>query len=202
MDNRRVITEIQIKDYPDKILIANARRPVYYVHKDSGKKGKVKIPKTYLHNGKNEFVNGILVDKVTKKPLLANARTAGKPRYWIVNFQPIWNGAVSRQARAQKTAKLKDLLRSHFNPLKTLQVRDYPIKLEIFIFNTEFPVDASNKGVIYFKVIEDLLVEMGKIVDDSESFINDTGRIKLIRVSRDEDKKMVIRILKSDNIPF
>lgn len=200
---RRLLREIVITDYPDKVMMAKERRAVYYVSADSKKKGKKKIPARYGNTNKYFFnVDGILCHKHDKSPIIANARTAGTPRMWIVNFQDIWNGAVSRQSRALRVDKLKRVLEPHLDELPPIQHRDYPVKIEIFLFNTEFPVDASNKGVIYHKVIEDILVKAGVLVDDSENFVNDAGRTKFIRVSNEQDKKMIVRIVQSDNLPY
>lgn len=199
---RRVLREVVINDYPDKVLIAKQKRSVLYVNETSKVKGKKNIPKSYLNNPKFYFdEKGVLTRRSDGQPMLANPKSAGKPRYWVVNFQEIWNGAVSRQNRAMKADKLKRILEPHLDELPPINHRDYPIKLEIFIFDTEFPVDASNKGAIYHKVIEDILVKAGVIVDDSENFINDAGRTKLIRVSDEREKKMIVKIIQSDNLP-
>ncbi len=200
---RRLLREVEIPDYPDKVLIANQKRPVYYVSPTSKTKGKKNIPKSYSDRTKYEFNDkGVLVRKTDKQPVLANPRTAGQPRYWVVNFQEIWNGATQRQNRAMKADKLKRILAPYLDELPPINHRDYPIKVEIFMFDTEFPVDASNKGVVYHKIIDDILVNAGVIVDDSENFINDAGRTKFIRVSDKKDKKMVVKIVQSDNIPY
>ncbi len=199
---RRALREVIITDYPDKVLIAKQKRPVLYVTNGAKVKGKTKIPPSYLNNPKYYFDDrGVLMRKSDNLPVLANPKSAGKPRYWVVNFQEIWNGAVSRQNRAMKADKLKRILEPYLDELPPIQVRDYPVKLEIFIFDTEFPVDASNKGAVYHKVIEDILVRAGVIVDDSENFINDAGRTKLIRVSDASEKKMIVKIIQSDNLP-
>jgi hypothetical protein len=200
---RRLLREIIIDDYPDKVLIAKNKRAIPYVSNESKVKGSKKIPKTYIDNPKFYFDSkGVLTKRSDDTPVLANPKSAGQPRFWVVNFQEIWNGAVSRQNRAMKADKLKRLLEPYLDELPPIQVKDYPVKIEVFLFNTEFPVDASNKGVIYHKIIEDILVKAGVLVDDSENFINDAGRTKLIRVSDEKDKKMIVRIVQSDNLPY
>ena len=102
--------------------------------------------------------------------------------------------------------KLKDILRPYIEQLNPIPESMFPIGIEIVIFDTEFPVDASNKGVIYTKVIEDLLVNTNKdkptnkkiIPDDSVKYINDSGRIKCVNVSSELEKRMEIRIFKSN----
>ncbi len=206
---RPLLLEIVIPNYPDKIIISKARRPIYYVKKTSGIKGKTDIPKSFLNEIKFHFDDkGVLINNKTGLPQLANAQTAGKPRFWTINFQDIWNQNVTKQSRNSKVEKLKEILRPFIQELPTINV--YPLKLEIFIYDLECPVDISNKGVIYTKVIEDLLVNTNKdksnnrhiIIDDSINYINDSGRTKFIKIADDKDKRMEIRIFKSDNLNY
>ncbi len=193
-----LITEVVINNYPDKVLIAKEIRGIFYVSEGSKVRGRKKIPKTFLDKSKYHFDNrGVLINTKTGKPLLANPRNKGKERYWNVNFQEIWNGATSGAARAAKTNLLKDILRPHFDKVKP--IKQYPVRIEIFIFDTKFTTDALNKGVIYTKIIEDLLVTTKKLEDDSPEYVNDTGRIKLIKITNTEERKMVVRIHKSNN---
>lgn len=201
----RIVT-ITVKDYPDKVLIAKARRPKYYLSLDSKLTGNREIPKTFQNPEKYTFDDrGILVKRSTGEPQLANPQTAGKPRYWVVNFQDIWNGNMAKQDRAMKVDRLKNILRPYIEQIDPIMT--FPIGIEIVIFDTECPVDISNKGVIYTKVIEDLLVNTNKdkednkhiIPDDSIEYINDSGRTKFVRILNKEDKKMEIRIFRSNN---
>lgn len=209
MTRRRedVIYKIVIKDYPDKVLIAKARRPKYYLSMESKLTGNREIPKTFQNTEKYDFdERGILIKKATGEPQLANPQTAGKPRYWVVNFQDIWNGNMAKQDRAMKVDKLKTILRPFISELKPIE--QFPIGIEIYIFDTECPVDISNKGVIYTKILEDLLVNTNRdkpdnkhiIPDDSVEYINDSGRCKFIKVQEEKEKRMEIIIFRSHNI--
>lgn len=199
---RQLIRRIYIPDYPDKVLISKARRPVYYVSKDAQVKGKTEIPKSF-HDRKKYYFDerGILVDRDSGKPKLANSKTAGQPRYWVVNFQQIWNGSIAKHGRSSRVDKLKEALQPYLTKKDIVPITqwEYPVAIEIFIYDTEFPVDVSNRGVLYIKVIEDLLVTEGILKDDSAEYVNDSGRVKYIRIGDKKDKKMVINILSSDN---
>lgn len=201
----RIVT-IVVQNYPDKVLIAKARRPKYYLSLDSKLTGNREIPKTFQNPEKYAFdERGILIKRATGEPQLANPQTAGKPRYWVVNFQDIWNGNMAKQDRAMKVDRLKNILRPYIELLDPITT--FPIGIEIVIFDTECPVDISNKGVIYTKVIEDLLVNTNKdkednkhiIPDDSVEYINDSGRTKFVKVNVEAEKKMEIRIFRSNN---
>lgn len=203
---RQILRQIVIPDYPDKVLISKAKRPVYYVKENASVKGNTDIPKTFRNRKKYYFdERGILHNTETGKPQLANPKTAGQPRWWVVNFQQIWNGSIAKHGRSSRVDKLKEVVLPHIQKLNEewgpLDNKNYPVSIEIYIYDTEFPVDVSNRGVIYTKVIEDLLVTEGLLTDDSAEYVNDSGRTKYIKVADRKDKKMVINILSSDNEP-
>jgi len=206
---RQILRQIVIPDYPDRVLISKARRPVYYVSKDSQVKGKTDVPKSFRDRKKYYFDDrGVLTDAKTGQPKLANSKSVGTPRYWVVNFQQIWNGSIAKHGRSSRVDKLKEALDPYFDTRKTPPLippmapnYQYPVAIEIFIYDTEFPVDVSNRGVLYTKVIEDLLVTKGILIDDSAQYVNDSGRVKYIKIGDKKDKKMIINILSSDNDP-
>lgn len=192
-----LIRTIIISNYPDKVIVSRQRRPVYFVNNPT-KKGKREIPKKYKID--RYFFNreGYLTDRQTNERVIANTRSVGTPRYWVVNFQDIWSGVVAAQLRAALANKIKDILRPYITAVVPIEGSElYPLRLEIELHNSTFTVDASNKGVIYTKIIEDLLVTEGKIPDDSPEYINDTGRIKLINST--DTPKMIIKIYKSQS---
>ena len=199
-----LIHEITIPRYPSKIQLSSKRRAVYF----QKKKHKDKLPKKYQNSRFVWDVNGNLFDTEEKCRVIKNAKSVGTPRYWAVNFQAIWNQQLKYQGRANITNKLKDIFRPFILPLRFIDV--YPIKIEIFLFDVVMPVDVDNKGVIYTKVITDLLVNSNKgesdnkktIQEDSSEFVNDTGRCKWIKVENECEIKMVIKIWKSNNLPI
>lgn len=196
----KVLRNIVIPQYPDKVMIAKARRPVYYVSGDARVRGRTNIPSSLIANPNYLFdSDGVLIDKRTGEPRLANPRTAGTPRYWVVNFQDIWNQSITKQDRAMKVDKLKAIIRPYIKKMRVLPKTAYPIEINITLYDVAMPVDISNRGAIFTKVIEDLLVDEKKIPDDSVYYINCSGRTKFVSVDTLEEKKMVIKLLKSDN---
>jgi hypothetical protein len=205
MKKKDLIYEIIIPDYPSKIKLSDSRRAIYY-HKS---KHRMKLPKKY-QSGRYTWGNdGYLYDieDSDNKKIIKNSKSAGTPRYWAVNFQAIWNQQIKHQARASVTNKLKDIFRPYLKDLDI--ITEYPIKMELFLHDVEMPIDVDNKGVVYTKVITDLLVNTNKgeddnrsiIPDDSSTYVNDTGRCKWVKVNNYKDIKMVIRIWKSNNLP-
>ena len=196
-----LIYQIEIPDYPSKIKLSESRNPVYYKRS----KHLNKLPNKYMTPRYYWDENGFLFDAEENKRVIKNSRSVGTPKYWVVNFQAIWNQAIKYQARANITAKLKEVFRPY---IKVLQpITEYPIAIEILLLDTTMPVDVDNKGVIYTKVITDLLVNTDKglnhnkkiIEEDSSEYVNDTGRCKWVKVDEDKDIKMIIRIWKSNN---
>ena len=191
MIEKETIYEIVIPNYPSKIKLSEKQRPKYYI------KGKGKdVPKKY-QNDRYAYQKNILTDIVTGEKVIANPRLAGTPKMWSVNFQAIWNQQIKYQSRAMITNKLKDIFAPFIKDLNP--IKEFPIQFEIFIFDIDMVVDISNKGVIYTKIIEDLLTEYKVIPDDKAEFINDTGRCKWIKVNTEDEIHMVVRINKSDN---
>ncbi len=196
----KVLRVINIPQYPDKVMTAKARRPVFYVSTESRVRGKYIIPHSFLVSDRYAFnEDGVLIDTRTGEPKLANPKTTGTPRYWVVNFQDIWNQNITKQDRAMKVDKLKAILRPYISKIKPLPKSAYPIELNIILYDITMPVDISNRGAVYTKVIEDMLVEEGKIPDDCPLYINCSGRVKYVCVESLEEKRMEIRLLKSDN---
>jgi hypothetical protein len=192
---------ITIPQYPERVQVAKARRPIFYVSKDSKVRGKSPIPPSF-NNPEKYFFNekGVLCNHKTGEPQLANPKSAGTPRYWVVNFQDIWNQNLTKQARASHVDKLKVIFRPYVQQIEEL--REFPIEISLVIYDIKCPVDISNKGVIYTKVIEDLLVKEGKIPDDSVQYINCSGRTKFIEITDESQVRMEVRIYKSDDKPF
>lgn len=194
------LRQIVIPNYPDKIQISKSRRPVFYVREDSMVRGKKNVPKSYLNEDKYFFnEKGILYSKKTGEPQLANPKSVGKPRIWVVNFQDIWNQNITKQARNNRVIALKEIFKPYIEAIEA--IKEFPIKIVVNIFDTSMSVDISNKGVIYTKVIEDLLTELGKIPNDKAKFVKCSGSCKFVEVKDAKDKKMIINIYKTDNKP-
>lgn len=196
----KVLRVIVVPQYPDKVMVAKARRPIFYVSAESRVRGRTKVPSSFLTSANYQFnSDGVLIDVRTGEAKLANPKTAGTPRMWVVNFQDIWNQNITKQDRAMKVDKLKAILRPYISKMRALPKSSFPVEININLYDIVMPVDVSNKGVIYTKVIEDLLVSEGKIPDDSVFYVNCSGRTKFISVESLKDKRMEIKILKSDN---
>lgn len=184
--------------YIDKLLISNSQRPKYYSIKNKrGRKyvSQDKFPSIWKKIEGGEFIidnDGFIIDAVTKEKQVSNVRTVGTPKYWVINFQDLYNGNVDTFSRNTKMNQLKEQL---WNSMKDKgynqynikpEILNYPIKIELFIYAPEMPVDVDNKGVLYHKAFQDLIKSVSIIPDDSSEYINDTGRTKWVRSERNE----------------
>jgi hypothetical protein len=162
-------------DYPNKIEVAKKQKAKYYTVKNTPQK-YLKNPDRYTYND-----DGYLVDMVTKTKVIKN-RNAGKPRYWNVNFQHIWNQSVARVQRAQYTHKLEECVREDFKK-QLSKITKFPICTELVIRDMEMSTDVHNKGVIYHKIFNDLLKELNIIPDDNSSYVNEAGKTIFVPVT-------------------
>ena len=201
-----MITHIKFP-YIDKILISNKRRTLYH-HKSKYKPfdihGKVLTKRYNNSNYSFDTPDGNLIDLRTGEKVIANPRTAGEARYWVVNFQDIYNNYIKYQARNTIVTKIKEALELALTDVKPFT--KFPLRLELFIYAEKMPVDVDNKGVMYFKNITDLMVKKFKLLpDDSSEYIIDTGRTVWIKVGHRYLEKMIMRITELDssnlNIP-
>lgn len=128
---------------------------------------------------------GFLINNETSEKVIANPFKAGEPRRWVINFQAIYNGTIKKHVRNNYLNKLKDLLTPSVEEIPV--ITEFPLRIELFIYCAEMPVDVGNKGPIYFKVFEDIL-KVNKIPDDSSEYIRDTGRTVWIPTPRHKER--------------
>jgi hypothetical protein len=153
-----------------KVRISNRRRATYYKHGD-------KIPLKY--RGDNyHFVKGRLTNMDTKKPIIRNANTAGKPRFVPIAGNALYTGLHERIRIAIITG-----IKSAFVPYlpKHLvgEVLTYPVHVNMAVYRTigEGDWDIDNFVILYFKAFHDLLKDEGKIPDDSIRYISGTSSV-------------------------
>jgi hypothetical protein len=212
---KELICEIVIPDYPDKVLISNKINPKYYKSQTSTSRGVKATKKFYEKNtlkknvlGKEVVIStsrlkpnfkfdekGYLIDLTTNEKIISNIYKVGKPNYFVINFQPIYNQFIQYEARNNIVLKLSKIFKPYIENINV--INEFPISIDKFIISPEMPIDVDNKFALYTKVITDLLVKEGKVPDDKALFINDNGRGKWIKSENKND--MVIRIYKSDN---
>lgn len=174
--------------YIDSITVAQKIRAKYH-HKSQYKPfnihGKVlgKRLSTNLYRWDEE---GYIVNLEGVR-VIANPKKAGEPRKWVINGQAIYNGTIKHHVRNNYLNKIKELI-TPWIVEDVYPIIEFPLQIELFIFANEMSVDCDNKGYIYHKIFQDILVINRIIPDDNSKFIQDTGRTKWIPTPKHKEK--------------
>lgn len=190
---KELLVSKTIEDFSEYIKISQARRAKPYIQ------GKCRLPKKYdtpdyhwVKKGKNVVLARVSDGLV----LTANSKSAGTPRYKKVNGQDIYNGNVSRQARAS----LVKAIHQYFIPyLKDIPKFDdidkFPLTLELqFLLhdNGKNNIDNDNKW-IWRKCIQDTLTELGIIPDDNPHIMSKNSE-ETIFINPEVPQQLIINI--------
>lgn len=136
-------------DFVPKLLLSKKRNPVYYKNTD-------KIPKKYK-NVNYSFIQGILVDNNTLQKVVKNTRTVGKPRYYIINGQDLYNDKFQKIARNNLINKLHDYVKELIKDCPKLD----KLENERFELHLYWYINKDYKGPDY-----DNLWIMEKVIND------------------------------------
>lgn len=101
--------------------------------------------------------------------VVANPRTAGKPRYWVINNQPIYSGNLNPHIRAAYIGKIKDVYTPYFKHLPKMSGK---LTILIRCINCTSNTDFDNFVGLFKKCLLDLLVKrLECIQDDTREFV-------------------------------
>ena len=199
MGQRDKLVEIQISDYTEYVKLSNSRRIKPYIQ------GKCRVPKKYSTGDYHWIKKGkllVLARKADGIVLTSNPLAAGTPKMKKVNGQDIYNGNVSRQARATLVKALHNFFIPHISGIEPIKNIDYfPLTLEILFYihdKGKNNIDNDNKW-IYRKCIQDTLVELEKIADDDPQFIS-RNEEETILIPDNQEQRLIINIYKTKQI--
>jgi|SRR6188508_260055 len=166
-------------DFIPKLQLSKSRRAVYYQLQDYNK-----IPKKYKTKQVNlsipselglrhpyEWRQGKVYDSFTQQFIIKNSRTAGKARYWVINGQSIYNGAISPKSRAGLMVKLHEYFKEILKDCPKFNLKEgerYKVKYIFYLLEDKVYPDISNLWV-YGKVINDVLVKDLQVVTDDNT---------------------------------
>lgn len=207
--NKKLIVSIVIPDFISKVQIAKERRPIYYE-----KDGKIKIPESKLkHIDKGKFKYGwifhkigtssklLLTDLQTMLPVLKNPLVAGKSKYLQIKGNLFYSGFSHFSQRIMVINAIKDDFRKYFQVIDNITQDQYPLEIE-YIFYDEIVLkkekgknlsqDLDNKIYPYKKSIQDLMVTMKIIPEDTLEFIRKSSE----EFIDSKDKKLIVNIYK------
>jgi len=180
------VLNIDIPEYLTHVQLSKARRKKYY------RKGD-RIPKKYQNPAFVFDAKGLLVEKRSNMPVIANPKTAGKPRYKKINGQEIYTGNLPPILRSIMIKEMKSYYSKHLP--NNIKIRK-PCKLVIEIHNAigVGNQDLDNMSWVLVKVIQDVLVELSVIPEDNVTVI--TGyEVTFVPTLPKEKRKLTVKLL-------
>jgi len=194
---REVLLSINIDNFSEYIKKANKAREVPYI------KGKCRLPKMY-DNEDYEWRKikywGKHVEVIYRKSdgimIIANKKTANKPRLVKVNGQDIYNGVSNSFSRNFLRNFLHDYYKPYLADVKPFEDLDkFPLIVELLFYihdQGKGNIDNDNKWV-WAKGFRDTLTEMGIIPDDN-CYIISRDESETILIPDDQEQKLIINI--------
>lgn len=199
---------ITIPQYITEVPVSNKRRKQYY--KRGGRKN---IPKKYRAKPYVFDKQGFVRDSRNGKLVIANPRTAGKPKFEKLAGNKFSSGYLNPAFRSQLVSAIKDF----FRPIIRAQV-NHSLPLDLFPLRVEWDVytsvdnpnfDLSNFW-FYYKYFEDTLTEVVNprtdeklvaiIPDDSIKFITHSPAPRLFPVKTKEEWKFEFRFYQDKRV--
>jgi hypothetical protein len=207
--NKELLTSIVIPNFITKVQIAKERRPIYYE-----KNGKIKVPESklkHIKNGKFKYdwqfhkigssIKELLTDLETKLPVLKNPLVAGKSKYLQIKGNLFYSGFSHFSQRILVINAIKDDFREYFKQINEISSNNYPLEMEYIFFDEivlkkekgkNLSQDLDNKIYPYKKSIQDLMVSMKIIPEDTLEFIRKSSE----EFIHSMNKRLIVNIYK------
>lgn len=133
----RKVFEISIPNFTNRVLIAHKMQLKPYI------KGRAtpKLPAKYKTADYDYGADKKLYHVPTGEVVASNPTKVGQPRFWEVNGQHIYNGAISEHARDTYIDKLKDFVRPYIEETPFVNERILQMELRFFV------TDRMNKNI-------------------------------------------------------
>lgn len=185
-----------LDQYPTSAITSKAKRPKYY--STVAGRGRVKkLPKTLEKKGYNIDLEDYYVD-LNGERIVANSRTVGKPGSLPINAQIFYVGKPFQRMA------IKNFLTEYLTPfVKDMPKIDYPlyIESEVHAPYEHRLMDMNNIGYVWDKILTDIMVTEGKLVDDDPLYVTRPGSAPMyVPVDKFEDRKIVFNFYQ-DNRP-
>lgn len=172
-----------------------------------------------LKGWSNPAYKKIVINAITKSPLVVNEKTAGLPHYKIINGQDIYNGNYSPHLRASIMQAIKESFISRLHYLPIIDKSHLPclIQLEVHDAIEQGNWDIDNRAYPYSKAFNDILSKgiTGKkeknkmpiqyfkplMPDDNVNYIRQSGGARFFEIENTNDRKLVFKFYKDTYIP-
>ena len=185
------VWKVIVPNYEDRVPVTKRRRAKYY-KRDAA----VALPVRYmkgLQSGKFKWdKSGCLTDDVNNR-IIANPITAGKPRYWVINGQRIYDGTLHYAVRAKVAKWVHAYLADYIEDLPVINIPE-GFYLRVWVDMYKEPKDGRwdiDNQWLWTKWFLDTCVELGKIPDDSVKYIKSAGQITY---HPSKDRKLVFNL--------
>lgn len=185
------LLKIEIPQYITHVRLSKSRRAKYYTVNM-----RRKLPKKYKNANYGYNSKGVLINLLTKEPVIANPKTVGTPREKKINGQEIYSGNVPPTIRSIIVREMKQFYKQ-FIP-STHKIREKcKIKLEIFNAIGVGNQDLDNMSWIILKVVQDVLVEK-QVLPEDNILVVDNLEIQFHPIDSEENRKLVITVSLSE----
>lgn len=189
-----------IPQYITKVQMSKKRRKRYYKKNDDGWSPR-DLPITYQQKiDKGEWtINSkgyLCIEDGSKK--LANPQAAGTPRYESLSGNALMTGYGSYHTRNKVTEELKNFYRKPVRRQMT-PINNFPLCIT-WDFHTivgEANWDLDNM-FFYWKYLQDTLVDVGIIPDDSIEYITYPPSARFIPVKTWKERKFVFEFYQDE----
>jgi hypothetical protein len=176
--------------FSDYVEVSKKARGKPYV------KDKCRVPLKYQTDDYFWNAKGYLARTSDGLVLTSNPKIAGKPRIKKINGQDIYNGAMSKQARAFIKRVASDKLTPYLRDIEPLlNVENYPLGIAMNFHihdNGKRNLDNDNRW-IWEKALQDTLVTL-KIIPDDNPYIIWENIKRSILISNEKEESLVIEI--------
>jgi hypothetical protein len=192
MTNKELKFELVLDNYPTTAISSNSKRAKYY--SSTPGRGRIhKLPKKMEKEGYSIDIEGFYLNKMMQR-VVSNTKTVGKPGTIPINAQVFYVGKPFQRMI------IKNFVEEYLNPfVSKMPVINYPLYMESevhAIYQHRLP-DMNNIGYVWDKILTDVMVKQGKIVDDSPLYLTKPGSAPLYYpVETEEERKIVFRFYK------
>lgn len=185
--------QVTIPNWEYRYLKSGKARPKHWEWKDREKlplKYKKIMAKTPLTKGKKKYcvdIEGNLFVKNTKK--------AGKPSYWVLNGQGLYNATLNWRLRKNVAKYYHEYFSEYIkeqltNPLDFSGGKLLSVSCDIYEVKRSKIPDVSNMWPLE-KFFEDALQDCGIIPGDDPGYVIESGRKRYHWVDSEEKRKLV-----------
>ena len=149
----------------------------------------------------------VIIPQFESKYCIAKkSRKSGKPRYWTINGQGLYNATLHYRQRGTMTKYFHKYLSKHIKSqickgeIEQINKLVYKgsetklsVSLDIYDIRRKIMPDVGNMW-LWNKWFEDALQESGVIPDDNPDYVIESGRTRYNWVDDEKDRKLIFNI--------